>query len=105
MLVTAASSKAIEQAMGMVRRGGTIVLNGLPPGTIPLNIFEMVLNAITVRGSIVGTRRDLHDALELAAGGRIKTIVEPDKLENINAIFDRMHKGQIEGRIVLNLAS
>ena len=105
VLVTAASSKAIEQAMGMVRRGGTVVLNGLPAGTIPLNIFEMVLNAITVRGSIVGTRRDLHDALELAAGGRVKAIVEPDKLENINEIFHRMHKGQIEGRIVLNMAS
>lgn len=105
VLVTAVSPKAFEQAIGMVRRGGTITLNGLPPGTFPLNIFEIVLNAITIRGSIVGTRRDLRDALELARGGRVKATVAPDKLENINQIFHRMHEGQIEGRIVLNMAA
>ena len=43
-------NKAFEQAIGMVGRGGTVVLNGLPPGDFPLNIFGMVLNGITVRG-------------------------------------------------------
>jgi propanol-preferring alcohol dehydrogenase len=105
VLVTAVSPKAFEQAIGMVRRGGTVTLNGLPPGTFPLNIFEIVLNAITIRGSIVGTRRDLHDALELAEGGKVKATVEADKLENINQIFKRMHEGKIEGRIVLDLAA
>jgi propanol-preferring alcohol dehydrogenase len=105
VLVTAVSPKAFEQAVGMVRRGGTISLNGLPPGTFPLDIFNIVLNAITIRGSIVGTRRDLRDALELAGGGRVKAVVEPSKLENINEIFHRMHEGKIEGRIVLNLAA
>ena len=31
-LITAVSPKAFEQALGMVRRGGTVALNGLPPG-------------------------------------------------------------------------
>jgi alcohol dehydrogenase, propanol-preferring len=105
VLVTAVSPKAFEQAMGMVRRGGTVVLNGLPPGTFPLDIFSMVLNAITVRGSIVGTRHDLRDSLEFAGAGKVKATVEPGKLENINDIFHRMHKGQIEGRIVLDMAA
>eukprot|EP01031_Cornospumella_fuschlensis_P047720 gene47720-58460_t len=35
VLVTAVSPKAFEQALGMVRRGGTIALNGLPPGSFP----------------------------------------------------------------------
>ncbi len=50
-LVTAVSPKAFEQAIGMTRRGGTIALNGLPPGDFPLSIFDMVLNGTTVRGS------------------------------------------------------
>ena len=54
VLVTAVSPIAFEQALGMVRRGGTISLNGLPLGSFPLPIFDMVLNGITVRGSIVG---------------------------------------------------
>ena len=59
VLVTAVSAKAFEQAVGMVGRGGTVSLNGLPPGDFPLPIFGTVINGITVRGSIVGTRLDL----------------------------------------------
>ncbi len=103
VLVTAVSRKAFEQALGMVRRGGTIALNGLPPGDFPLPIFSMVLNGITVRGSIVGTRLDLEESLQYAADGRVKATVHAEKLENINDVFARMHKGQIEGRVVLDL--
>lgn len=103
VLVTAVSRKAFEQALGMVRRGGTIALNGLPPGDFPLPIFSMVLNGITVRGSIVGTRLDLQESLEYAAAGKVKATVKAEKLDNINDIFQRMHKGQIEGRIVLDM--
>src|SRR3546814_10789863 len=66
-LVTAVSPIAFKQALGMVRRGGTVALNGLPPGDFPLSIFDTVLNGITVRGSIVGTRLDLQEALDFAA--------------------------------------
>ena len=47
VLVTAVGRKAFEQAIGMVARGGTVALNGLPPGDFPLDIFGMVLNGIT----------------------------------------------------------
>lgn len=102
-LVTAVSPKAFEQALGMVRRGGTVALNGLPPGDFPLSIFDMVLNGTTVRGSIVGTRLDLQEALDFAGEGKVKATVHADKLENINAVFDRMIAGQIEGRVVLDM--
>ena len=49
---------AFKQAIGMLRRGGTCVLNGLPPGEFPVSIFDLVLNGYTIRGSIVGTRLD-----------------------------------------------
>ena len=103
-LVTAVSPKAFQQALGMVRRGGTVALNGLPPGDFPLSIFDTVLNGITVRGSIVGTRLDLLEALAFAGEGKVKATVHADKLENINDVFSRMHHGDIEGRIVLDLA-
>ncbi|MDD2876757.1 MAG: alcohol dehydrogenase AdhP [Acidiphilium sp.] len=103
VLVTAVSPKAFEQALGFVRRGGTVALNGLPAGDFPLPIFDVVLNGITVRGSIVGTRLDLQEALEFAAAGKVKATVAAEKIENINDVFSRMHKGQIEGRIVLDM--
>jgi propanol-preferring alcohol dehydrogenase len=104
VLVTAVSLKPLEQALGMVRRGGTVVLNGLPPGSFPLPVFDMVLNGITVRGSIVGTRLDLQEALDFASAGKVKATVRTDKLENINGVFDRMRRGEIEGRVVLDIA-
>jgi len=66
--------------------------------------FNMVLNGITLRGSIVGTRLDLKESLEFAAAGKVRAIVKAEPLENINDIFDRMRKGAIEGRIVVDYA-
>lgn len=105
VLVTAVSRAAFSQAIGMVGRGGTVALNGLPPGDFPLDIFGMVLNGITVRGSIVGTRLDLQESIDFAAQGKVKATIAKAKLEDINDVFARMHKGQIEGRIVLDIAA
>lgn len=102
VLVTAVSRTAFSQALGMVRRGGTVSLNGLPPGDFPLSIFDTVLRGIIVRGSIVGTRLDLQEALAFAADGRVKATVSTEDLSAINAIFDRLEKGAIEGRVVLD---
>ena len=55
--MTAVSTVAFKQAIGMLRRGGTCVLNGLPPGEFPVSIFDVVLNGYTIRGSIVGAPR------------------------------------------------
>lgn len=104
VLVTAVGRKAFEQAIGMVARGGTVALNGLPPGDFPLDIFGMVLNGITVRGSIVGTRLDLLESLDFAGEGKVKATVHRAKLEDINDIFGQMRKGQIQGRMVLDMA-
>ncbi|MDO5612747.1 MAG: alcohol dehydrogenase AdhP [Paracoccus sp. (in: a-proteobacteria)] len=103
VLVTAVGRKAFEQAIGMVSRGGTVALNGLPPGDFPLDIFGMVLNGVTVRGSIVGTRLDLQESLDFAAEGKVRATIQSARLEDINDIFAKMHKGQIEGRMVLDM--
>ncbi|MGN6086431.1 alcohol dehydrogenase AdhP [Trinickia sp.] len=101
VLVTAVSRSAFAQALGMVRRGGTISLNGLPPGDFPLPIFSTVLNGITVRGSIVGTRRDLQESLDFAAEGKVRAHIHRDRLENINAVFAALKAGKVDGRVVL----
>jgi alcohol dehydrogenase, propanol-preferring len=103
VLVTAPSVPAFTQAIGMARARGTIALNGLPPGSFPLPIFDVVLKALTIRGSIVGTRLDLAEALSFAGEGLVHATVHPEKIENINDIFKRMHAGAIDGRIVLDI--
>ncbi|WP_045771352.1 alcohol dehydrogenase AdhP, partial [Xanthomonas albilineans] len=104
-LVTAVSPSAFSQAMNMVRRGGTVSLNGLPPGKFDLSIFDMVLNGVTVRGSIVGTRLDLQESLDIAKDGKVVATVSRERLDNINDVFKRMREGNIEGRVVLDFAA
>ena len=105
VLVTAVSTIAFQQGLSMMRRKGTLALNGLPPGSFELPIFQTVLNRHTIRGSIVGTRKDLQEAIEFAVDGKVKATVHAAKLEDINAVFDEMKKGDIEGRRVLEIAA
>jgi len=105
VLVTAVSRSAFSQALGMLHKRGTMALVGLPPGDFALPIFDVVLNAKTVRGSIVGTRKDLQEALEFAGEGKVRVTCREGKLDDINAIFERMKLGDIEGRIVMRIGA
>lgn len=102
-LVTAVSTTAFRQALDMLRPKGVLSMNGLPPGDFNTPIFDVVLKRLTIRGSIVGTRNDLTESLWFLGSGAVKPNISTDQLENINAIFDKMRAGQIEGRIVLDM--
>jgi propanol-preferring alcohol dehydrogenase len=104
VLVTAVSPKAFDQALAFVRRRGTVSLVGLPPGDFRTPIFDVVLKRITIRGSIVGTRKDLAEAVAIAADGKVKAQVTAAKLENINRVFADLKAGRVDGRIVLDMA-
>ena len=101
VLVTAVSVPAFDQAIRMTRRRGTVSLVGLPPGEFPTPIFDVVLKRITIRGSIVGTRRDLAEAIAFAAEGKVRATVAAEPLENVNDVLRRLKAGAVEGRIVL----
>lgn len=102
VVVTAVHPAAFGQAIGFARRGGTIVFVGLPAGDFPAPIFDVVLKGLTIRGSIVGTRHDLKEALEFYARGLIHPTVATRPLEEINEVFDEMRQGKIDGRVVID---
>lgn len=62
-----------------------------------------MLKRLTIRGSIVGTRKDLEEAIAFAAEGKVVPNVEEQPLEAINQVFARMKAGTIDGRIALRL--
>ncbi|HXV22697.1 MAG TPA: alcohol dehydrogenase AdhP [Alphaproteobacteria bacterium] len=104
VLVTAVSPPAFAQALQLVRRKGTVSLVGLPPGNFPTPIFDVVLKRITIRGSIVGTRKDLAEAIEFAHQGKVRAHIHKAHLNDINMIFSDLKAGKVDGRIVLDLA-
>jgi propanol-preferring alcohol dehydrogenase len=103
VLVTAVSVPAFGQALQMVRRKGTVTLVGLPPGEFPTPIFDVVLKRITVRGSIVGTRKDLVEALAFAADGKVAAHIHRTPLDRVNDVFEALKSGRVDGRMVLDI--
>lgn len=103
VLVTAASRPAFAQGLGMLHKRGTMSLVGLPPGDFALPIFDVVLNAKTVRGSIVGTRKDLQEALAFAGEGKVRTVFSEEALDDVNAVLQRLRAGEVEGRVVMRI--
>ena len=102
VLITAPSLPAFKQGVAMTRKRGTCVLVGLPPGDFPLPLFDVVANCITIRGSFVGNREDMAEALAFAADGKVKADIEMQPLSAINDVFDRLEHGKVAARVVLD---
>ena len=64
----------------------------------------VVLKRITLRGSIVGTRKDLAEAVQFAAEGKVRTLLHKAKLGDINTVLSDLKDGKVDGRIVIDLA-
>ncbi len=101
VLITAPSLIAFKQGIGMTRKHGTCALVGLPPGDFPVPLFDVVANCITIRGSFVGTREDMAEALDFAVRGKVKADIELQPLSAINDIFKRLEHGDVAARVVL----
>jgi len=104
VLITAPSLEAFHQGVAMTRKRGTCVLVGLPPGEFPTPLFDVVANCITIRGSFVGTRKDMAEALAFAAAGKVKADIELQPLSAINGVFERLERGDVPSRVVLSFS-
>ncbi|MFZ2981817.1 MAG: zinc-binding dehydrogenase, partial [Sphingobium sp.] len=104
VLITAPSLPAFKQGVAMTRKRGTCVLVGLPPGEFPVPLFDVVVDCITIRGSFVGTRQDMAEALAFAAEGKVKANIELQPLSAINEVLSRLQRGDVAARVVLDFA-
>jgi propanol-preferring alcohol dehydrogenase len=102
-LVTSAAKTAYELALGSLRRGGTLVVVGVPAEPLSIPVIAMVGAETRILSSSVGTREDLRETLELAGAGKIRCRVETRRLDQINQVFDAMRRGTILGRVVLKM--
>lgn len=105
VLITAPSLAAFRQGVGMTRKFGTCVLVGLPAGEFPTPLFDVVANCITIRGSFVGSRLDMAEALAFAVDGKVKADIELQPLSAINEVFARLKSGDVPSRVVLEFGA
>ena len=105
VLITAPSLAAFKQGVSMTRKFGTCVLVGIPPGEFPTPLFDVVVNCISIRGSFVGGRRDMAEALAFAAACKVKADIELQPLSAINSVFTRLLAGDVPSRVVLDFSN
>lgn len=95
-IVLAPSDDVAEAAIKAVRRGGTIVV-----ATVGSLRGFVAFEEKTVRGTLIGSRRDMDDVVRIAAEGRLRVVSEPYPLEEANEVLRRLKNSQIEARAVL----
>ena len=109
VLVTVGAPAAVSQGLRLARRGGTIVIVGMPSvgATAPLDIGNLAWGGQRVLGSNVGSTRLSVDVPRLAAlyqGGRLKLdelITARYPLEEINAAIESMERGEALRNVVV----
>jgi alcohol dehydrogenase/propanol-preferring alcohol dehydrogenase len=83
-------------------KGGKLVQVGLFGGELVLPLPVMAMRALTVRGSYVGSPKELRELVTLAQGGRLAPIpITREPLRNADSALNRLREGKVVGRIVL----
>jgi threonine dehydrogenase-like Zn-dependent dehydrogenase len=93
----AGNTTTTQQALAMVRKGGTIVIAGICFDWVELPVSNIVLWGLTVKGSICWAEGDYADAFDLVEDGRIDvaplaTCTMP--IEEINEAFRMALRGE-----------
>lgn len=63
--------------------------------------FDVVANRLTIRGSFVGPREDMAEALAFGAAGEVHADNELQPLSAINDVLGRLEHGKVPSRVVL----
>ncbi len=104
-IVTVPLVSAYEQALQSLKQGGCLVLIGIPIDPLSISVGECIAKQVTIVGSLVGTRTDLQEALDMARKHDIKCKVQTCQLEQINEILDAMKNYRITGRMVIDFTA
>lgn len=103
VILVAVNEKPFQQAAEYVRPRGVVVCIGLPAGAyLRAPVFESVIKMVTIKGSYVGNRYDTAEALDFYRRGLIKAPFKVVGLSELQMVYDKMIKGEIAGRYVLD---
>jgi alcohol dehydrogenase, propanol-preferring len=93
----------VPAALGVVRKGGTVVCAGIHMSDIPEFPYELLWGERSVRSVANLTRDDGREFLELVSRVPIRTDVEVFELEDANEALDRLRDGRIRHSAVLRV--
>lgn len=96
------NSETAKMAFRMLHRGGRQIFVGVYGGELTIPTSFMVGGSFRLIGSFMGTRRHLMELISLCRRGIIKPVISSRfRLEEANEAFDKLERGEIEGRAIL----
>src|SRR5512136_908914 len=95
----------LNQYLGMVRAEGAMVLLGAPPKPTPVHAFSLIFGNKSLGGSLIGGIAETQEMLDYCAEHRIGSDVEVIPIQKVNEAYERMMKGDVRYRFVIDLKS
>jgi len=94
-----------NQYLGMLRPQGTLVVVGVPPEAVPVHAFSLIGGNKRLVGSMIGGIAETQEMLDYCAKHNIVSDIELIPIQKINEAYERMMKGDVRYRFVIDLAS
>lgn len=91
--------------LGMLNTSGTMVCLGVPPPAPPLGVFNLIFQRRSLAGSLIGGLPETQEMLDYCAEHNIVSDVEVIAMKDINEAYERMIKGDVRYRFVIDMAT
>ena len=91
--------------LGMLRVQGTMVVVGVPPAPTPVHAFSLISGNKRLAGSLIGGIAQTQEMLDFCGQHQIVSDIEVIPAQKINEAYDRMVKGDVRYRFVIDAAS
>ncbi len=105
ILDTVSAKHDINRYLSLLKRGGTLVLVGVPEHPFEVQPFALLANRRSFAGSNIGGIRETQEMLDYCAKHNISSEVEVIPIHEIEAAFARTIKGDVRFRFVIDMAS
>jgi uncharacterized zinc-type alcohol dehydrogenase-like protein len=105
ILDTVSAVHDLNAYLGLLKRDGTLTLVGAPETPPTVGVFSLLFRRRQLAGSIIGGIRETQEMLDFCAEHGITADVERIKVQEINEAYDRLAKGDVKYRFVIDMAS
>jgi uncharacterized zinc-type alcohol dehydrogenase-like protein len=105
ILDTVSAPHDYNALIAALRRDGRMTLVGAPPAPAAIMGFGLIMQRRTMGGSLIGGLPETQEMLDFCAKHEIMSDVEVIPVQKVNEAYDRMQKGDVKYRFVLDLAS
>ncbi|WP_415061130.1 NAD(P)-dependent alcohol dehydrogenase [Bdellovibrio sp.] len=102
---TVSASLDLNRFLGLVKRDGAMVLLGIPERPEPIHPFPLVMGRRSLAGSLIGGIKETQEMLDFCAEKGVASDIELIPVQKINEAYERMLKGDVRYRFVIDIAS